>query len=514
MTLTDHGVLILYNDPAPPAGEGPSRWEASEAGVLAEASAVAEALAGLGIASRRAGIRQLADLPGALASGPERIVFNLVEGLPAGARDANAVPAVCRALGRACTGNETVCMDKWAIKAALRAHGVPTPAGVVVPVGSKLVPSELPAGRLIVKPVRTDGSEGIDAASVVPGPGPALLRAIRRVHRTFAQPALVEQFIDGREINVAMIQQGADLGVLPLAEIDFSAFGPDRPRIVDYAAKWHEDSFEYRNTPRKIPASLPAKVAGAIRRYARAAWQAAACQDYARVDCRVDAQGRAYVIEVNANPDISPDAGFRAALSAGKIPFDQFVLAMLANAEARLGNPLAAGPAEPAKIIPAGDGQTEIRWSNPADREPLLDLLAGTGVFRPGELDIAREVLDDALRAGPAGHYQSYTAELAGRAVGWVCFGPTPCTEGTFDMYWLGVDIRCQKRGIGRALMIRAEQMIARGGGRLIALETSGRADYEHTRQFYLRLGYQEASRVEDFYAPDDAKVTYTKRLV
>ena len=511
MTATDCGVLILYNDPAPPASEETSRWEESEAGVLAEAQAVAEALAGLGIASRRAGIRRIADLPGALAGGPEQIVFNLVETLPAGARDSNAVPAVCRALGRACTGNETVSMDKWLTKAALSAHGVPTPVGVVVPVGAK--PADLPPDRLIVKPIRADGSEGIDAASVVPGPGPELQRAIRRVHRDFDQPALVEQFIAGREINVSLIQRGGSLRVLPLAEIDFSAFGPDRPRIVDYAAKWREESFEFRNTPRKIPASLPAKVAAEIRRHARDAWHAVACQDYARVDCRVDAQGRAYVIEVNANPDISPDAGFRAALSAGKIPFDQFVLAMLRNAEARLGASPATGLAEPPTVSPAGDGQTEIRWSMQTDRQAVLDLLAGTGVFRPGELDIAREVLDDALRAGPAGHYQSYTAELDGRAVGWVCFGPTPCTEGTFDMYWLAVDIRCQKRGIGRALMLRAEDQIVRRGGRLVVVETSGRADYEPTRHFYLRLGYHEASRVADFYAPGDDKVTYTKRL-
>ena len=80
-------------------------------------------------------------------------------------------------------------------------------------------------------------------------------------------------------------------------------------------------------------------------------------------------------------------------------------------------------------------------------------------------------------------------------------------------MYWLAVDIRCQKRGIGRALMLRAQDLIARAGGRLIVLDTSGRADYEPTRQFYLHLGYHEASCVPDFYAPGDDKVTYAKRL-
>jgi len=159
------------------------------------------------------------------------------------------------------------------------------------------------------------------------------------------------------------------------------------------------------------------------------------------------------------------------------------------------------------------DGKLEIRWSLPEDRERIMKFLAQTGVFRPGELDIAREVLDDSLRGGPGGHYQSYTAVAAGLAAGWVCFGPTPCTEGTFDVYWIAVDPQRHQKGIGRALMRRAEGLVAEAGGRLVVVETSGRQDYEPTRKFYLAMGYTEASRVPDFYAPADAKITYVKRL-
>jgi D-alanine-D-alanine ligase len=541
-------VLILYNEPqssqspqgAGGAGAPAAQWAESEAGVLREAQAVADALTELGIPFRRVGIHSLADLPAALAGGGEPIVFNLVEGLPGGAGDVNAVTAVCGAFGRSCTGNTTIIRDKWLTKAALSAHGVPTPGAVVVPVGSAADPAVLPAGPLIVKPVAADGSEGITPDSVVPGPGPALAKAVRSVHRLFAQPALVEQFIDGREVNISVIEMDGTLRVLPLAEIEFRGYGPGRPRIVDYAAKWHEDSFEYRNTERRIPADLPAGVARALRRCARGAWRAAGCRDYVRVDCRVDSRGNPYVIEVNANPDIAPDAGFAAALAAAEISFPKFVQAMLANATRRALPAVSTGTGDDqsprqrsagafrtpssegwAPLVPgseivgsAGEARDlEIRWSQPADRDAILAFTAATGFFRPGEIDIAREVLDDSLRDGPPGDYQSYSAVLGGRCVGWVCFGPTPCTEGTFDLYWIVVDPACHGRGIGRALMQLSERLIAARGGRLVVVETSGRADYDSTRQFYLRIGYRQAAFIEDFYAPGDAKVVYLKAL-
>jgi ribosomal protein S18 acetylase RimI-like enzyme len=96
---------------------------------------------------------------------------------------------------------------------------------------------------------------------------------------------------------------------------------------------------------------------------------------------------------------------------------------------------------------------------------------------------------------------------------GWVCFGPTPCSEGTYDLYWIAVSPHCQGQGVGKALMAFAEERIRQRGGRLIIIETSGRAIYAPTRGFYLGLGYTESARVPDFYAPDDDKVVYSGRL-
>ena len=120
----------------------------------------------------------------------------------------------------------------------------------------------------------------------------------------------------GREFNVGL--WGEPPEVLPLAEIDFSAFSDPLARIVTFAAKWEEDSFEYVNTPAQCPARVDEPTAERIREVARQAWQAIGCRGYARVDIRMDEAGTPYVVEVNCNPDISPDAGFfRAARAAG-----------------------------------------------------------------------------------------------------------------------------------------------------------------------------------------------------
>lgn len=504
-------VLILYNEPRP-AGRG---WHEADAGVLAEVEAVAAALTAARIPHRHAGVRRLADLPEAITAGSERVVFNLVEALDGPVSDACFVPAVCRALGRAVTGNDsaalTLCLDKGQTKAALVAAGVSTPPSVVVPLAAGL-PEAAPAGKVVVKPAQTDASEGIDDAAVVAeGDRVALAAAVSRVHGEFAQPALVEAFIAGRELNVSLIERDGRLELLPLAEIDFSTFPPDKPQIVGYAAKWRPDTFEFHHTPRIIPAPLPEPVAAAVRDHARAAWHAAGCQDYARVDLRLDEAGHPFVLEINPNPDISPDAGFAAALAAADISYEAFGEAMVANAERRwqLDHPTPAAVIE----TQAHPGGLTVRWSVAADREAILNAVAATLAFRPDELAIATEVLDDALRDGPAGDYQSYTAEVDGAVAGWICFGPTPCTVSTFDIYWIAVHPGCHGRGIGTALMARAEAEIQSAGGRLAVAETSGRLSYAATRRFYAELGYRKAAVVPDFYAPGDDQVVFTKAL-
>lgn len=155
----------------------------------------------------------------------------------------------------------------------------------------------------------------------------------------------------------------------------------------------------------------------------------------------------------------------------------------------------------------------------PEHRSRLAELLVDTGAFKADEVDVALSLFDLALREGTAVagdatlDYEFIGAFEADRLMGYACFGPTPATEGTHDLYWLAVDPSAQGGGIGRALVREVERKLIDRGGRLLIVETSSRPDYESTRQFYARSGYREAARVRDFYAPADDRILLTTRL-
>jgi len=155
----------------------------------------------------------------------------------------------------------------------------------------------------------------------------------------------------------------------------------------------------------------------------------------------------------------------------------------------------------------------EIRAPSISDREEIQAITVRSGGFRPEEVAVAMDVFDAALgigrRADP--DYEIALAELDGRLVGWACWGPTPCTVGTFDLYWIVVDGSSQSKGIGTLLIEEMEHRIA-DRARLIVVETAGRDDYAGTRRFYQRRGYEPESRIADYYGPGDDLVVYVKR--
>lgn len=348
-------VCVLHNNPAAHGCRQTAETDGkssgfveSDAGVLDQVAAVVEALETLGIEHSVTGVNSLPEIALLLADaararestdaddaagemGDATVIFNLVESLPQREYDCNLVPALCEACGLPVTGNPTPALiigyDKWLTKSILVASGVTCPRAVPVRPGEN--PADylrrLPEPPLIVKPLEGDAGEGIDIDSVFNEHSPALVDKVREIHRRFNQPALVEQYISGREINVSILEVDGRPHVLPAAEIDFSAFPPGRPHVVGYAAKWLSDSFDYQHTPRVIPAPLPPEALAAIVEAATNAWQAVGCRGYARVDMRLDAQLRPLVLEVNPNPDISPDAGFVAALAAGGFSYARFV---------------------------------------------------------------------------------------------------------------------------------------------------------------------------------------------
>jgi ribosomal protein S18 acetylase RimI-like enzyme len=138
-------------------------------------------------------------------------------------------------------------------------------------------------------------------------------------------------------------------------------------------------------------------------------------------------------------------------------------------------------------------------------------------VFRPDEWPVALEVFDAAIagsRPTTANEpdYTALGADVEGRLVGWICWGPTPCTLGTYDLYWMAVDPAAQRVGVGTALLAEMERRLA-GRARLIVVETAGRDDYAATRGFYESRGYRLTARIPGFYAPADDLVVYTKSL-
>jgi ribosomal protein S18 acetylase RimI-like enzyme len=156
--------------------------------------------------------------------------------------------------------------------------------------------------------------------------------------------------------------------------------------------------------------------------------------------------------------------------------------------------------------------EDKIRFSEVDDIAPVLTFLDATRFFRPDEMLIAEEVITEAASKGTTGHYQSYVLQRGSEVIGWVCWGPAPCTLGSYDIYWLGVAPQCHGQGLGKKLMDFAEQRIRDAGGRLFIVETSGREGYLPTRKFYEHIGYTLAACVKDFYAPSDDKIIYTKQ--
>lgn len=155
--------------------------------------------------------------------------------------------------------------------------------------------------------------------------------------------------------------------------------------------------------------------------------------------------------------------------------------------------------------------ECEVRPSVKADTASVMDIIRRTKFFRPTEEVIAEEVLNEAALGDNS--YQSYVAFNRKTVAGWICFGHTPCTLGTFDIYWIAVDPDLQRMHIGSRLLDFAEHEIAKQNGRMIVIETSGSALYRPTQRFYKKNGYTLVSEVPDFYAPDDSKLIFTKKL-
>ena len=147
------------------------------------------------------------------------------------------------------------------------------------------------------------------------------------------------------------------------------------------------------------------------------------------------------------------------------------------------------------------------------DRPDIVRILEGTQAFTPVDVQVAIELLDCYLEAGIGSGYHIWLAELDGRAAGYICYGPTPLTTGTWDVYWIATDPDLKGHGIGTALLNSAEQEIRQAAGRMILIETASNPLYLEARRFYLARGYIIVSSIPDFYSPGDNKITFRKLI-
>jgi ribosomal protein S18 acetylase RimI-like enzyme len=154
-----------------------------------------------------------------------------------------------------------------------------------------------------------------------------------------------------------------------------------------------------------------------------------------------------------------------------------------------------------------------IRDITPEDRDAINSILIETQMFTNDEIAVALELTDAVLFNKTQKDYIIHIAELEGKTVGYICYGPTPVTVGTYDIYWIAVAPHIQKRGVGRKLVSYVEDEIASKNGRLIIIETSSQHKYEPTRNFYIRTHYTMEARIKDFYSEGDDRLIYVKRI-
>ena len=496
---------------------------------------------------------------------PPSLIFNLVETL-SGSKHLHHAPELFESLGILYTGSGPAAMmltsDKPLAKHMMRIAGIPTPDWCDA--NYKIGFSTLLGRSVLVKPAYEDASIGLSHESV-----------ISKLDQAKAEDVLgradlfLEEYIDGREFNVSILEINNEPIVLSPAEIVFDAFPENTPKIVGYSAKWDVDSFEYQHTIRVFPfphiskegrrnqeegrrnlvTTTESDLCKDLCTIARKCWELFGLRGYARVDFRVDGQGNLWVLEVNANPCISPDSGFIAAAAHDGINPSEVVLAIMKSAKIDLQccAPLPIPEESPidttrekmsADECPEPESVTSDKTQNKKDQqgdlvqgiseiffreepsskdlESVRSILASSGFFTQEEIDIGVSLVQERLHNGLESEYFFLFAQrgIDGEVIGYTCYGPIPGTESGFDLYWIAVRYDARGEGLGKELLRRTEASIRDLGGERVYAETSSTEKYAPTRSFYESNGYKLASVLEHFYRTNDHKCTYVTCVI
>ncbi|MBE0481259.1 MAG: ATP-grasp domain-containing protein [Dehalococcoidia bacterium] len=317
-------IAVIYNQP------GHGRYSAmgedrAELSVLDAAQAVEKALVRRGCPAVRVPLSPpLGGVLDQLKAIRADLVFNLFEGFDGSPETEAAVASLLSDLGFRYTGSPgpalALALDKYRTQQTLERAHIPTPACQVL--GPNGIHSFCLKFPCIVKPCREDASHGLSEESVVAG-FPELEERVKRISRLFGDRALIEEYVDGRELNVTVIGREEPVA-LPLSEIVYT-LPEGMPRILTFAAKWVPTSLYFKNTKSVCPAEIESELHTRIVNIAVTAFKLLGCSGYARVDFRLDADKGPLVIDVNPNPDISPDSGAALQAGAAGIEYEEFV---------------------------------------------------------------------------------------------------------------------------------------------------------------------------------------------
>ncbi len=257
------------------------------------------------------------------------VVFNLFEGLNDDQSYCPMIASLYEMAGFPYTGVPFQALltttDKILAKSLLTANNLPTPLWQQY--CGEMGPLKVPP-PWILKPAWEDGSVGIDDSSIHADRSTLARKLSEMYERHHRQPILIEQYVDGREINVPLFEKNeTGVEVLPVSEILFEDWPEDKPRIVNYSAKWIEDSFEYENTQRTFfPENAPI---GLMKDLALRCWKIFHLKGYTRVDMRLDQWGNPYIIEINPNPCIGGESGFISSVREAGYTNEDFVREMI-----------------------------------------------------------------------------------------------------------------------------------------------------------------------------------------
>lgn len=326
--------------------------------ILATVEAVEAVLEGDGHTVARVPVNPDARWIERMRRGRFDLAFNLCECVDGVAALEPPVIGVLELLKVPYTGSSsattTLTLRKHVVNAMLERAGLPVPRFAVVRPGQRMPSVGYPA---ICKPAAEDASIGIEQRSVV-RTARALEERVRAMHERWDE-VVVQRYVDGREVNVGIV---GDM-VLPISEIVFDGMPRGMWRIVSYRSKWETGSDEDLGSAPRCPAQLPAKLARDLGRISLDAWRAVGGTGYGRCDFRIDRQGRPWLLEVNANPDIAPDAGLARMSRVAGLDYDGLVRAVVSAALSRQ------------------EVATEARWS-------LARQLSGVDGLTPEELSL------------------------------------------------------------------------------------------------------------------------------